>query len=190
MKAIGTAIVLLFGITSCCLGVGDPVSSTTKEENRETTTFQRDGKTILRIIRFQPPEPERRMLRQIVVFNDKDVLEICDFNGKRLFRFLSVPNVSVGVQQNSSTGFLESVGLMDDSINILEEFEVKDSRLTPISGKRLEHTRAFTKDMTGLFKGVVDKKTTPEAFMKSVNDMVKKHNAKEPDNRKDKDRSK
>ena len=50
MKTIAIAALLALGIGSRCMAAGDAVSSVKKEDNREITTFQRDGKTILQII--------------------------------------------------------------------------------------------------------------------------------------------
>ncbi len=80
-----TAILILVTAT-CCLGRAIPLSSVTKDENRETTTFRRDGKTILKATLYRSNGPERRMLRQAVVFNDKEVAFMTDFQGKRLFQ--------------------------------------------------------------------------------------------------------
>jgi len=180
MKAIGTVTMLFFGIAVDCYGAGDPVLSLTKDENRETTTFRRDGKTILKISIYHSTDPEKRILLQQVILHDEVVLDISDFQGKRAFLTHPKPHVSVGVQQDLSTGVLESVGLMDDSNGMIEVFEVKDSRLTPISGKQLELHRAFTKDLSGLLSPDNVKKTTPEDFGSRVKEFVNKHNPEKP----------
>ena len=182
MKMIAITSVLILGLAAPCFGVGDPVPSVTRDEKSETTTFQRDGKTILKIIDYHSPDPQRRMLRQAVILNDEVVLELVSFRGKRSFVIHPKPHVSVGIQQDSTTGVLESLGLMDDSNVPIEVFDVKDSRLAPVSGKKLELNRAVIKDVGGLLQGVVKKKTTPEEFMDHVGELVKKYKGKESDN--------
>ena len=152
----------------------DPVSSLTKDENSETTTFRRDGKTILKSILYHSTEPEKRLLLQRVIFHDEVVVDLTDFRGKRAFSIHPNPHVSVGIQQDLSTGALKSVGLMDDSNGIIEAFEVKDSHLTPVSGKQLELDRAVTKDVGELLAPDNVKKSTPEEFGHHVKEVYKK----------------
>jgi hypothetical protein len=179
MKTIEAVLILFFGMAVHCYAAGDAVSSLTKDENGETTTFRRDGKTILKCTLSHSTEPERRTLRQTVIFHDEMVLELVDFHGKRLFTTHPKPHVSVGITQDSSTGALENVGLMDDSHGILEDFEVKGSRLIPIPGKDLDFCRAITKDISGLLAPKSVKKTTPEEFRRHVKELVKKYNTEE-----------
>jgi hypothetical protein len=181
MKTIGTATILLFSIAGHCYGAGDAVPSLTKDDDRETTTFRRDGKTILKSTLYHSTEPERRMLRQQVILNDEVVMELSDVRGKRVFLARPRPHISVGIQQDSKTGVLEGVHLMDDSNRVIEVFEAKDSRLTPVSGKQLELTRAVTIDVSGLLAPESVKKTTPGEFRGRVKELVKKYKTNESD---------
>ncbi len=175
MRTIGAVAVLFIGIAVHCYGAGDPVSSLTSDEKSETTTFRRDGKTILKSILYHSTEPKNRVLVQRVIFHDQVVVDLSDFQGKRAFVIHPTSHVSVSIQQDASTGALESVGLMDDSNVIIECFEVRDSRLTPVSGKQLELDRAATKDVGGLLAPDNVKKTTPEDFGGRVKGLVKKY---------------
>ena len=180
MRTITITIVLVLGIASHCFAVGDPVSSVVKDEKSETTTFRRDGKTILKVILYHSTNPERRLLRQAVILNDEVVLELVTFRGKREFSIHPRPHVSVRIEQDSTTGVLENIGLWDDSNVPIELFKVKDSHLIPISGKKLERNRAIVKDVGDVLQSV--KKTTPEEFMDHVGELVKKYKGKESDN--------
>ncbi len=176
MKTIAIAMVLILGIAACCFGASDAVSSVTKKGNEETTTtFQRDGKTILRVIQYHSTEQDRRLLLQQVIFKDEVVMFLSDFQGKRAFWIRPNSNVSVGISQYLSTGALESVGLMDDSNGIIEAFDVKGSRLIPFSGERLELARRVTKDVGGLLAPESVKKSTPEEFGKRAVDLAEKY---------------
>ncbi len=183
MKPLCPAIVLLLGIAAQCFGVGDAVSTVTKGDNKEMTTYQRDGKTILEILLSHTTDPKKkRMLLQRVIFNDKEVLAITDFDGKRAFNIAPKSTVEVGIQQDSSTGVLEGVGLMDDSHGIIELFAVKDSRLTPVSGEELERANAITKDVGKIFQDVKDKKITSGNEMADrAMELKKKYDAKKSD---------
>jgi hypothetical protein len=181
MKTIAITTVLILWTAARCLGAGDPVSSVTKEENRETTTFQRDGKTILRVTFHHSCEPKRRCLRQTVIIDGQVVMEVIDLQGKREFLIRPNSHISVSVEQ-TSTGALQGVALLDDANIPIEFFEAKDSRLTPISGKQLEHSRAVTKDVSAILENIVKKKTTPEEFRDRVNELQKKYNSGESDN--------
>ena len=106
MKAIMAAAVLLAATAAQCFGAGDPVSSVKKGDREETTTVKRDGKTILRITLYRPSEPEnRRMLRQEVLGNDKVVMAISEFQGKRSFNIFEKAGVTVTIGQDSSQTF-------------------------------------------------------------------------------------
>ena len=182
MKTIEAAIILFFGMAVHCYGAGDAVSSFTKDENRETTTFRRDGKVILKIILYHSTEPKKRLLLQEVLFNDKVVMDLVEFQGERAFSNRPDSKVSVGIQQDVATGALEGVGLIDDSNGVVETFEAKDSRLVPISGEKLTLSRAMTKDVSELLAPENVKKTSPEAFAKRAVELVTKYKTKESDN--------
>ena len=181
MRAIGTAV-LFFTVATNCFGAGDPVSSSTKDKRTEKTTFQRDNKTILIIAAYRSTDPEKRLLRQSVMFKGKVAVDITEFQGNRTFIVHAKPHVSVIIGQNQSAGALETLILMDDdSGDIIEAFKVKDSRLSPLSGKELERQRGITKDVSGLLDPKSVRKTTPEEFGKRVKEMEKKYNPKESD---------
>ena len=182
MKTIAITIVWILAFAEHCFAVGDPVSSIAKGENRETTTFQRDGKTILKVTLYRPTEPEqRRVLIQQVIFNDEEVMAITDFEGTRAFSVGPNAHISV-LTETTSTGRLEKVELMDDAHRLVELSDVKNSKLIPISGKRLERARALLKDMSELFAPESVKKTTPQGFVERALDLVKKHSTEESDN--------
>ena len=153
MKTITLTTILILGIVSRCLGASDAVSSITKGENEETTTFRRDGKVILKIILYHSTEPKRKTLRQTVFVNDNVVMELVEFQGKRLFHVRPDSNVSVCIQQDSSTGVVGAVILTDDSEGVMDIFDVKDSRLTPVSGKVLELIKKHTMEGSGNQEG-------------------------------------
>jgi hypothetical protein len=181
MRTITITAVLILGMAAPCFGVGDPVSSTTKSESQETTTYRRDGKTILKSILYHSVEPERRMLRQVVFSNDKVVAEITDFRGKRCFTVNASSPVSAGLQ-SSSTGAWEDIVLTDNAATIVDVFEVKGSQLIPISGKRLDLTRSVTTDVKKILSPENVKKTNPQEFRDQIMEFVKKHETEESDN--------
>jgi hypothetical protein len=179
MKMMGILIVVFMGIPAYCSTIGDPVSSVIKENNKEITTFKRDGKTILVVRVLKLEDPKKQILTQQVVFNDHVLLDICDMHGKRAFNFRSYKKMVVGFQQNAKTGNLESVSLMDESNHFMEIFDVKNSRLIPLSGKELQRQREMIKDMSDLLSPDNMKKTTPEKFEKQARDLIEKYQTQE-----------
>jgi hypothetical protein len=182
MKTILTIAATLFGIVGPCFGAGDPVSSVTKTDREEITTFTRDGKMILKTTLYGPAEPkERQVLRQVVLFHDEPVLEAIELRDKRSLKVHAKAAISVMIEQDSSRAGLETVILTDDSNVVVEIFRLENGRLTPISGKRLDFNRDLAKDLSNLFSPENVQQTTPEKFVKQAEDLTKKYGAKEPD---------
>ncbi len=181
MKTIAAIATLFVGIATQCLAAGDPVSSVTKTDREETTTFQRDGKTILKITLYRPTEPELRILYQAVMVNDEVVLVVEELCGTRTLVVREKASVSVSIEQDSSTGELKRVLLTDGSNMVVEVFGVKDGRLTPVSGKKLDITRNYTKDLNEIFARLKAKKTTLEEFLKELGEFRKKYKPERSD---------
>jgi hypothetical protein len=176
MRMIAAVVMVVLGIVSQVLGAGDPASTVVKTDKEEKTTFQRDGKTILIVTVYKSSNPARRLLRQQVIFDGNVIAELTEYLDKRGFRMNPKSPVAVGLQQTISTGAIDGV-IVENSEGIIEIFEVKDSRLVPVSGKKLESYQDMKKDMTGLLQSAKD--STPEEFRKRVKEVVKKRQPKE-----------
>jgi hypothetical protein len=161
MKAIAITTLLVLGVAAACFGAGDPMSSVKKESFQETTTFTRDGKRILEVSHSHLPERGLEILRQEVILNDKVVMVVVEWRGQCVFSVLPNSTGLVSLQQDSSKGTLETIVLWDASKRFAEAFEVKSSRLTPVSGEKFElFRRALTWDLKLLAPKSV-KKSTP-----------------------------
>lgn len=180
MKTTSMIAILFFGFVAQAFAAGDPVSSVVKRDQKETTTYQRDGKNILIVTVYNSSNPDRRLVRQSVMLDGKAIVELSEFKGKRVFMIRPSARVSVGMQQDSATGSLENI-VIEDSNGIADIFKVKDAQLFPVSGEALERNRSFKKDMTDLMGSA--KHSTPEQFEKRAAKVVEKHQADKSDDK-------
>jgi hypothetical protein len=182
MKRIIIILSSIAAIASLCLAIDDATSKTETKDNKELTTFQRNGTNILRRIQYKSDDPSKRILRQHILMGDLKVAEIVDFQGKQTCNVETNLPVTFGIL-HSSTGGLESVVLTDDAHGIVEAYECKNGCLVPISGSNLKQARELTKDVSGFIDDVKAQKKSPEELKGQVMGIMLKQKLRELHNK-------